>query len=198
MYRDSEEYDRMAKLAISIIVDYGITAKDYPLDLDNLCRKMKINVVPYSAFEDEDPDFIDILLKKSKDGFFAPRSSKQEATIFFNDKYGDRLSPSRISQTKGHEIKHIVEEDEDDSDDNLCEYFSKYLRCPIPYVLYLGLESEIDIISRFSISYQQSEIVLSNIINRKRKYGNGYFRYEIELLESLLEDFNQNEVEIID
>jgi len=198
MYRDSEEYDRMAKLAISIIVDYGITAKDYPLDLDNLCRKMKINVVPYSAFEDEDPDFIDILLKKSKDGFFAPRSSKQEATIFFNDKYGDRLSPSRISQTKGHEIKHIVEEDEDDSDDNLCEYFSKYLRCPIPYVLYLGLESEIDIISRFSISYQQSEIVLNNIINRKRKYGNGYFRYEIELLESLLEDFNQNEVEIID
>lgn len=198
MYRDSEEYDRMAKLAISIIVDYGITAKDYPLDLDNLCRKMKINVVPYSAFEDEDPDFIDILLKKSKDGFFAPRSSKQEATIFFNDKYGDRLSPSRISQTKGHEIKHIVEEDEDDSDDNLCEYFSKYLRCPIPYVLYLGLESKIDIISRFSISYQQSEIVLNNIINRKRKYGNGYFRYEIELLESLLEDFNQNEVEIID
>ena len=187
MYRSSEEYDRMAKLAISIIEDYGVTALDYPLDMDILCRRMKINIVPYSSYEGADSGRIDLLMKKSKDGFCIPRSSKQEATIFFNDKYGDHLTPARISQTQGHEIKHIIE-----------DYFSKYLRCPFPYVFYLKLESAVDIIARFSISYEQAEYVLNNIINRRSKYGNGMFDYEIELLKSLLgKEFDEEEIQRI-
>lgn len=198
MYRSSEEYDRMAKLAISIIEDYGVTALDYPLDMDILCRRMKINIVPYSSYEGADSGRIDLLMKKSKDGFCIPRSSKQEATIFFNDKYGDHLTPARISQTKGHEIKHIIEGDIDDSEDDLCDYFSKYLRCPFPYVFYLKLESAVDIIARFSISYEQAEYVLNNIISRRSKYGNGMFDYEIELLKSLLgKEFDEEEIQMI-
>ena len=198
MYRSSEEYDRMAYLAIASIEDYGITAADYPLDMDTLCRRMRINSIPYSSYEGEDPGRIDLLMKKSKDGFFIPRSSKQEATIFFNDKYGDHLSPARISQTKGHEIKHIVEEDVDDSEDDLCDYFSKYLRCPFPYVLYLKLESIVDIIARFSISYEQAEYVLSNVIKRRNRYGNGMFDYEIELLKTLLgKEYEEKEIQLI-
>ena len=193
MYRRSEEYGRMAHLAISIIEDYGITANDFPLDLDLLCRRMRINLVPYSSYEGVDPAKVDLLLKKSKDGFFIPRSSRQEATIFFNDKYGDHLTPARISQTKGYEIKHICEADQDDSEDDLCDYFSKYLRCPFPYVFYLGLESAVDIISKFGISYEQAEYVLSNIYSRRKKYGHGFFDYEIELLKTLLRDDYQEE-----
>lgn len=45
-----EEYDRMRHLALSVILDYNITIDDYPLDMDKLCKRMGINVVPYSAY----------------------------------------------------------------------------------------------------------------------------------------------------
>ena len=196
MYRSSDEYDRMSKLAIAIIEDYGITAKDYPLDIDVLCKQMKINVVPYSAFPD---DCIDLLLKKSKDGFNIPRSTKMEATILFNDKYGSHLTQARISQTKGHEIKHIAEEDTDDSEDDLCDYFSKYLRCPFPLVFYYDISTPLQMISMFGVSQEQAIYILSNVRNRKLKYGLGFFEYEIELLKQLLgSDFDEDTVEIID
>lgn len=196
MYRSSDEYDRMKKLAIAIIEDYGITADDYPLDVKALCSKMKINVVPYSAYEDEG---VDLLLKKSIDGFNIPRSTAQEAVIMINDKYGTHLSPARISQTLGHEIKHIVEEDTDDSEDDLCDYFSKYLRCPIPLVLYMGIVSSLELISRFGISFEQATYVLSNIINRRAKYGDSFFEFEVELLRQLLGDsFDDSGVETIE
>ena len=190
MYRSSEEYDRMRELAIAIIEDYGITADFYPLDMDWLCRQMKINVVPYSAYESDE---IDILLKKSPDGFNVPRSSEKEATIYFNDRFGKHTTPARISQTKGHEIKHILEGDVDDSEDDLCDYFSKYLRCPIPLVLYLGINTSSELMSMFGTSREQARYVLSNIKNRKQKYGDTLFDYEIDLLNQLLgNDFNQN------
>ena len=30
-------------------------------------------------------------------------------------------------------------EENDDNDDKLCDFFSKYLRCPLPILLYLGI-----------------------------------------------------------
>jgi len=182
MYRTSEEYDRMSKLAIAILVDYGI--KEFPLDMDDLCKKMKINLIPYSAYENKN---VHVLLAKSHDGFNMPRSTESEATIFFNDKYGIS-NDAHICNTKGHEIKHIVEGDIDDSEDDLCEYFSKYLRCPIPYVLYLGIKTEMELISKFGLSSEQAGYVIKGLRNRIAKYGNGYFKYELELLQHLLGD----------
>ncbi len=96
-----------------------------------------INVVPYSAYAENSK--LELLLKRSKDGFNVPGNTTQKATIYYNDKYGDYLTPARIAQTKGHELKHILEEDKDDNDDKLCDFFSKYLRCPLPILLYLGI-----------------------------------------------------------
>ena len=90
MYRSSFEYERMVDLAISIIEDYNVTLDDYPLDLSELYKKMKIQLIPYSAYG-YSPRTIELFLKKSKDGFILPQSSHSELTVFYNDKYGNHL-----------------------------------------------------------------------------------------------------------
>lgn len=179
----SIEYDRMRHLAITIILDYGITAKDYPLDMDNLCKRMNINIVPYSAYTKEE---VNVLLKKSKDGFSVPLNKLQRATIYYNDKYGEHLTPARISQTKGHELKHILEEDKDDKEDGLCDYFARYLRCPVPLVKYFGISTKQELISRFAISDEQAGYVLTNVERHIYNFGDKYFDYEVILLKQLL------------
>lgn len=179
----SNEYDRMRLLAISVILDYGITAKDYPLDMDDLCKRMNINVVPYSAYTKEE---VEVLLKKSKDGFNVQRTKSNRATIYFNDKYGELITKQRISSTKGHELKHILEEDKDDKEDGLCEYFSRYLRCPVPYVKYLGIKSKQELISQFDISDSQAGYVLTNVNRHIYNYGDKFFDYEVVLLKRQL------------
>lgn len=192
MYRTSEEYDRMAMLAISILVDYGI--KDFPLDMDYLCKRMNINLIPYSAYDGREQ----ALLALSKDGFNTKKIAGNNATIFFNDKYGN-VTPERISQTKGHELKHILEDDSDDSEDDLSDYFGKYLRCPIPLLIYLNIEGTLDIMSRFGTSSEQTQYIIKGLKNRKRKYGNAIFSYEVELLESVLGNkLDLSDITIID
>lgn len=189
------EYDRMRKLALSVILDYNITIDDYPLDIDKLCKKMEINVVPYSAYAEKSK--FELFLKRSKDGFNVPRNTKQKATIYYNDKYGDHLTPARIGQTKGHELKHVLEEDKDDIDDKLCDYFSKYLRCPIPILLYLGIDTRQELISRFGVSDEQAGYILTNVDRHKYKFNNRYYDYEILLIKQVLGSWIQIDKELI-
>ncbi len=185
MYPNSnEEYDRIRKLVISIIVDYNIDINDYPLDMDKLCKRMGINVVPYSAYDGKQT--LALLLKRSKDGFNIPRNSKQKATIYYNDKYGDHLTPSRISQTKAHELKHILEEDKNDNDESLCDNFAKYLRYPLPLVLYLKINTRQELISKFGISDEQAKYILIQADRHKNKLQNKYYDYEVLLIKQIL------------
>lgn len=188
MYRTSEEYNRMCKLAIDIINDYDIRA--YPLDMGMLCEKMGFNLVSYSSYENKR----ELLYKKSEDGFSNYDDPTVKPTIYYNDA---RIKV-RVSHTLGHEIKHIVERDEDDSEDDLCDYFSKYLRCPLPYVIYLNIKDIAELISRFKISYEQATYIMSNKSSRINKYGNRYFEYEIPLLKQLLgSDYDNKNIKII-
>ncbi len=110
----------------------------------------------------------------------------------------ENIPPARISQTIGHEIKHIIERDNDDSEDDLCDFFSKYLRCPMPYLMYLNIYDTTEIISKFKISFKQATYVKKQMVNRKKKYGKQYFEYEIPLLKQLCgENYIESEIEII-
>lgn len=185
MHRSGIEYERVDKLARDILIDYGI--KEFPLDLFELCKKMGFNVIPYSAYED-DVKMLATFLKKSKDGFFLPACCNNPPTIIYNDKYGDHLTPARIQSTVGHEIKHIVEDDTNDNEDDLCDHFARYLRCPTPIVIYLGLSNEVELISRFQISGSQARHALSGIKNRCRIYGDTLFESEKELVNLFLSE----------
>ena len=179
MRRSGIEYERMARLAINVIMDYGIC--EFPVDMDKLIRKMGINLIPYSVYG---RDSVEILLKRSKDGFYLPRSDEFEATILYNDDLTINTK-ARIESTKGHEIKHILEGDLDDEEDDLADYFSKYLRCPIPYAIHLKIRNELELISKFGLSNEQAGIVIKNINTRKKAFGNKIFDYEAELIEYL-------------
>lgn len=125
MHRPGEDYDRIDRLARNILIDYGITR--FPLDMFDLCKKMGFIVVPYSSYE-KNEEAVQLLLKKSKDGFYLPACNGMPPQIIYNDKYGDHLTPARIQSTLGHEIKHILEEDTTDEEDDLCDHFARYLR----------------------------------------------------------------------
>ena len=182
MYRSGKEYQRLDRLAIDILMDYGINS--FPLDMDSLCRKMNINLVPYSAFDGSE----ELLLKKSIHGFSSHRTEYDNPTIYSNDIYGDHLTPANIASTKGHEIKHIVDNDLDDTQDDLANHFARQLRCPIPLVIYLDINSENELISRFGISHQQARYVLISKRNRCNKYGRTFFPYEVEYLKFYFND----------
>lgn len=195
MYRTPTEYERMVDLAISIIEDYNLTIDDYPLDMDKLYKRMKIQLVPYSAY-DCNNRAIELLLKRSKDGFYVPQSESSNLTVFYNDIYGEHLTKQRISQTKGHELKHIFENDKDDSEDDLCDYFSKYLRCPTPLFMYLNICSTTDLISKFDLSFEQAGYVINN--KRFKESNRKFYPKEVELLKQLIgPSFNKDDIKIM-
>lgn len=51
MYRNGTDYDKLDELIYSIYIDYDI--KEFPIDEKELCQKMQIDLVPYSALSDE-------------------------------------------------------------------------------------------------------------------------------------------------
>lgn len=51
MYRNGNDYERMARLVIDIYIDYNITS--FPVDEKELCRKLGLKLVPYSAYPEK-------------------------------------------------------------------------------------------------------------------------------------------------
>lgn len=189
MYRSGIEYDEMALLAIEVITDYNLCV--YPLDALEVCKKLKINAIPYSSYNEETRKK---LINLSRDGFCIPRVRDGRPIIYYNDDLSMIISRSRIESTIFHEIKHILCNDKnEDGKDDLADYFSKYIRCPIPLLIYLGVTEINDIITAFEISYEQACYIISNVENRKRVYGSQIFDYEKPLLETILKDkFDNN------
>lgn len=170
------EYERIDKLAIELYVDYSLS--DFPIDEQSLCRRMGINLVPYSAFEGQGRD---ILYKHSKEGFLNYGTTSLKPVIFYND--SDDAVYGNIRQTIFHELKHFLEEDKDDSEDDLAEHFGRYLACPTAYLVWKNITDVNEIISTFGVSVTIARYASSNVKNRISKYGHEIFDYEKPLIE---------------
>ena len=177
MYRKGTIYDEIKKVIIDIYLDYGFNT--FPIDPHEVCRKMGVAVIPYSSFGREQRR---LLKKVSEYGFFVPATSKNVATIYYNDFYG---SFGAQLLTIFHELKHYVFEDSDDVDDDLADFFARYFMCPIAYLLLKKIDTPNEIVSFCGVSYEAACNVYSNLINRKKKYGYRLFDYEIPLIEHL-------------
>lgn len=182
MYRDGIFYDQMAKLAIDIFQDYNLTT--FPLNEQEVCRKLGVPAIPYSAYNSEGQL---ILKKRSLFSFFCPPTKDTSPMIFYNDDLHDVGSPGDIKLNIFHEIKHYVDEDHDElpEDDDLADYFGKYLACPVPYLVVEGIRNPNEIVAAFGISYQTACYVASNVKNRMKKYGYKLFDYEKPLIKQL-------------
>lgn len=176
MYRNSEAYDEIAKIVIGIYEDYNITS--FPVIAYELCKIMGIKLVPYSQVP------LDIT-KISDDAFLVPPSIEFAPKIYFNDKI---QSTERIRFSIFHEIKHYVCNEYDNScrDEDMTNYFARYIMCPIPYLIHKNIQDEPTIRSKFDVCYMVACNVKCNVINRRDKYGDKIFDYEVPLMKQLL------------
>lgn len=188
-YRASDKYDEMAKLAIDIYLDYNLTT--FPIDPKELASRMGFEFIYYS---DLNPETRELMYKFSEDGFNFPHKSGNSnvRTIYINDQIA---SSARKEVSLFHEIKHIVNydceiEDEEVNKENedLAEYFGKYMKCPIPYLIYMRIIDMTDIMSIFHASEEMASNVQKGLLARIRKYGYDIFDYELPLLELILGD----------
>lgn len=173
--RNPSEYKRIDKLAIDVYVDYGLN--EFPIDEKSLCKKMGIRLIPYSAYEGENRK---ILYKRSTEGFFDYGVTSLKPTIFYND--GNDAVYGNTRQTVIHEIKHFLDEDEDDEEDDLAEHFGRYMACPTAYLVWKNITDVNEIISTFGVSATIAGYVSSSVKNRINKYGNKIFDYEKPLI----------------
>lgn len=176
MYRQPIEYERIDKLAIDIYVDYELN--EFPIDAKTLCKRMGMNLVPYSAYEGENRN---VLYKESTEGSFSYGATQLNPVSFYND--GNDSVYGNIRQTILHEIKHYVDEDEDDSEDDLAEHFARYMACPTPYLIWKNITDVNEIISTFGVSATIAGFVSKSVKNRIDKYGNKIFDYEKPLID---------------
>ena len=177
MYRNPATYDVIAKTIIDIYIDYDI--KTFPVNEKEVCHKLGIALIPYSKMPD---DICETLIKLSDFGFFIPGNKANSPTIYFND-INKTVGAQRF--TIFHEIKHYVFEDKDDSEDDLADYFARYMMCPIPYLVLKGTAGAGDIAVQYDTSISAAHNVYSNIRNRVSKYGRKIFDYEVKLIEHL-------------
>lgn len=177
MYRSGSKYDELDKLIYSIYDDYGINK--FPIDEKELCRKMKIALVHYSAFSDEAKK---LLQKKSNHAFFVKESKENPPTIYYNDAFE---SKGAVRLSVFHEIGHYICEDKDDSKDDLADYFARHLMCPTAYLMLKGIESPNEIVAFCGVSFEAARNASTNIANRKKKLGFKLFSYEEESIKNI-------------
>lgn len=185
MYWSGSDYDRMAKLAIEVLCDYNIT--EFPLNEKAVCQMIGVKLVPYSAYSDDD---IRLLMKKSKDAFYIPPTKSTPPTIVYND-FVENDGRKRFSIF--HEIKHYVNGDTEEGcyNDNMADYFGRYIMCPIPLLIKRGIDDKLSIISDFGLSDEAAGYALNNARNRRATYGNHIFEYEKPLIELLHPEIKQ-------
>ena len=174
--RKPNEYNRIDRLAIELYVDYGLNK--FPIDEKSLCRKLGISLVPYSAYEGECRR---ILYKESTEGSFSYGATQLKPIVFYND--GNDPFYGNTRQTILHEIKHFIDEDENDSEDDLAEHFARYMACPTPYLVWKNIIDVNEIISTFGVSATIAGYVSSSVKNRINKYGYKIFNYEKPLID---------------
>lgn len=177
MYRNGTDYDKLDELIYSIYIDYDI--KEFPIDEKELCQKMQIDLVPYSALSDEAKK---LLQKKSKHAFFVKEPKENSPTIYYNDRFE---SEGAVRLSIFHEIKHYVCEDEDDSKDDLADYFARHFMCPTAYLMLKDIKSPNEIISFCGVSFEAACHASANIEKRRQKLGLTLLSYEKEFIQQI-------------
>lgn len=170
-------YQKLDEDVIGIYLDYSLDS--FPIDIMDLCRRMGVRLIPYSNFGGR---LLELLIKKSEDGFYCPASGKP--TIFYSD-MGNY--PARIRFTLAHELKHYVYSDTKETarGETLANHFARFLLCPTPVLIARGLDNPYDVMDIFNISFDASCNALKAMKSRKLHYKEAIFKYEKPLLRQL-------------
>ena len=149
-----DEVFESAKIIIrDLIEDYEIK---YPLDIFDLCDKMGFELIPYSMFQEH----IELLLKKSKDGFSIYHEKRQIWSIYYNEEVNPK---ERIRFTIAHEIGHILLQTDIEEYAN---FFAGYLLAPVPLILDYKMFSREKIMDHFKVGFKCASSCLKRVLLR--------------------------------
>lgn len=166
-----EEVFEKAKITVKeLIEDYDIK---YPLDVFDLCNKMGFELIPYSKFKDH----IELLLKKSEDGFSLFDENRNIWSIYYNENVEPK---ERIKFTIAHEIGHILLQTEVEEYAN---FFAGYLLAPVVLILEYKLFEKEKIMDYFKVGYKCANSCFNRTIKRVL-HDTTYTDYEKFIIES--------------
>ena len=78
-------------------------------------------------------------------------------------------------------------------DDNMADYFARYIMCPIPYLIKANINDELTLISDHGVSCEAAGYAINNVRNRRAKYGDKIFDHEQPLIDLLFPDIFKEE-----
>jgi len=83
-------------------------------------------------------------------------------------------------------------------DEEMADYFARYMKCPIPYLVVQNITYWKEISREFGVSKTAAINVSTNVLNRKKRYGQAIFASEVPLLETILgSDFDIHNFDIV-
>lgn len=181
-----EEYSQLEQDALCLLVDYGFI--EFPIDVFKLAKQaFNVEFIKYSSLDKE-------VLEKvkgyeaTKDGFTVFHKYSN-GTTKYSIYYQDSMNDYRQRYTIGHEIKHILynEEEPSEKEETAAEYFSKVLIAPKCIVIKENLKTVEDIVNRFELSYEASHNHLKGINHRRYTFGDSLFEYEVDFINDIKE-----------
>lgn len=175
MYLSKQRYEEINIAVYKLFRDYNI--KTVPIDIEAICLKMGIKLIPYSQVKKEQRKKFMVI---SKDGFSYLNEKEKCYYIYYNSE----VQWQRTRFTIMHEIGHIVLGHSEYSEKNEAEanFFSRSALAPIPLLLRWEIEDVEEIVSTFDISYEAAKYISNNIDKRKKGNHSELQDYELALV----------------
>lgn len=184
-YYSSEE-DILGVIA-DIYEDHHIS--EFGFDIIDLCKKMNINVIPYSSYESAEA--IKMLIKTDEDGFSIFNTKNNKCEIYYNDFINP---PERTRFTIPHELghielRHVLSEKQESYFNSYADRFSRQFYMPEVLLIYFNITDVNSLMSTFGITYQYA-CVICNRINKRIKQKKEFSKNEVRILNAFLKNKN--------
>lgn len=179
-----EEYNSLEKKAMSLLLDYGFI--HFPIDIFLLGKiAFDVTFIKYSELEKEKREYI--LSQRELEDSFTIFEHWSDESITYKIYYNDSKNYYRQRYSIGHELKHIIYEEENptEEDEEGADYFAKSLIAPKCLIIRKELESSEEIVSEFELGPEPSTYLFNTIQKRLKKYGRELFKFEAEFIEEL-------------
>ncbi len=150
-----EQYEYIDESILDTFEAAGIVS--FPIDVFDLCSKLRISLKRYSNYPD-------LLKEFSDDAFRYYNPKKQEFIIFYNDS----IESNRVNFSIMHEIGHIQLDHQkrpltEEMQETEANTFAQKALAPMGVILKLGLKTDIQISSIFNISLPCARVITSSL-----------------------------------
>lgn len=177
MYLTNQQYEIIKKKVVELFQFLNIHR--IPIDCFEICRRMGIQLVPYSSLSGKK---LQAIKKFSQDGvsLLWEENGKSGWKIFYND----AMPSQRIRFTIMHEIGHIVLDHTEHSElaESEANFFARYALAPSPLVGQLEIEDYVELSTTFDLSLQCASYAMRAYLKWLKHSSADLLDYEVNLL----------------